>query len=178
MRIINRILIGFGIVFGVLAVVSFLLPRQVTIARSIVIEAPPSMVFSEVNSLQKYSAWSPWAAIDPQTKYVFSGPQEGVGNTMTWTRDHPDLGSGSQRIIRSEPDQLVETLLVLDDLGMAKARFRLEAQGPRTIVTWSFQIDMGTNPFRRYLGQFLDDRIGAPYEAGLESLKTIVESTP
>lgn len=59
MRIINRLLIGLGIVVTALAVLSFLLPCHVTIARSTVIEARPAKVFSEVNSLQRFNAWSP-----------------------------------------------------------------------------------------------------------------------
>ncbi len=175
MRLLNRILIGLGIAIVALTAFSFLLPRHVTVARSIVIEAPPAAVFAEINSLQRFNAWSPWAAIDPQTQYSFSGPAEGVGNTMTWTSDHPDIVSGSQRIIRSEPDQVVESVLDFSKAGVARTRFRLEAQGPRTIVTWSFDTDMGANPVRRYFGLFVENRIAKPYEDGLESLKSLVE---
>ena len=95
---------------------------------------------------------------------------------MTWTTDHPDLEPGSQRIIRSEPDQIVESLLDFGKLGVAKSRFRLESQGPRTIVTWSFAVDMGLNPIRRYIGLFLDEKIGKPHENGLKSLKSTIEN--
>ena len=176
MRFFNRIVIGLGIIIIALVILSFLLPRHVTVARSIIIEAPPARVFAEVNSLQRYNAWSPWAAIDPQTQYTFSGPDEGVGNTMTWTSDHPDVVSGSQRIIRSNADQVVESLLDFDHLGVTKTRFRLEAQGRRTIVTWSFETDMGANPAMRYVGLFMDDWVGKPFEKGLKSLKNVVEN--
>lgn len=106
----------------------------------------------------------------------FFGPDEGVSNAMTWTSDHPDVESGSQRIIRSEADQLVELLLDFGDSNIAKSRFRLKSQGPRTIVTWSFETDMGINPVMRYLGLFMDDWVGKPYEKGLESLKSTVEN--
>lgn len=176
MRKLFRILIGLGVAVAALMVISFLLPRHVTVARSIFVEAPPSRVFFEVNSLQRFNAWSPWAAIDPQMQYVYFGPDEGVGNAMTWTTDHPDLESGSQRIIRSEPNQVVESVRDFGSLGSAKTRFRLESQGPLTIVTWSFEIDMGVNPVMRYIGLFIDDWVGKPYENGLESLKTLVEN--
>ena len=176
MRIINRILIGLAVAVAALVVISFLLPRHVTVARSIAIDAPPARIFVQINSLQRYNAWSPWAAIDPATQYTFSGPEEGVGNAMTWTTDHPDLESGSQRIIRSEPDQIVESLLSFGKLGLAKSRFRLESQGPRTIVTWSFEVDVGINPVMRYIGLFVDDLVGGPYQSGLKSLKNTVEN--
>lgn len=176
MRIVNRTVIGLGIVFAALLALSFLLPRHVTVARSIIIEAPPAKVFSEINSLQKFNAWSPWATIDPQAQYTFSGPDQGVGNTMTWTSDHPDVSSGSQRIIRSETGQVVESLLDFADAGVAKARFRLESQGTRTIVTWSFETDIGANPIMRYVGLFMDNWVGKPYEEGLKSLKSVVEN--
>lgn len=175
MRNLDRILIGVGVAVAALVVISLLLPRHVTIARSTVIEAPPADVFAEVNSLQRFNTWSPWTAIDPDAQYTFSGPDEGVGNAMVWTTDHPDLESGSQRIIRSETDQVVESLLDFGNYGVAKSRFRLESQGPRTIVTWSFEIDMGINPVKRFIGLFIDDWVGKPYQDGLKSLKTKVE---
>ncbi len=60
-------------------------------------------------------------------------------------------------------------------MGIAKTRFRRESQGPRTIVTWSFEVDMGVNPAMRYIGLFMDDWVGKPYENGLISLKKTVE---
>ena len=176
MRKFHRMLIGLGVTVAALMVIAFLLPRHVTVARSIFIEATPAEVFFEVNSLQRFNVWSPWSAIDPQMQYAYSGPGEGVGNAMSWIADHPDLESGSQRIVRSEPGQVVESVLDFGSLGLAKTRFRLESQGPRTIVTWSFEIDMGFNPVMRFIGLFMDGWIGKPYENGLESLKVIVEN--
>jgi hypothetical protein len=44
-----------------------------------------------------------------------------------------------------------------------------------TKVSWTNEGDFGTNPALRYLGLFMDNIIGPDFEAGLASLKILVE---
>ena len=59
--------------------------------------------------------------------------------------------------------------------GTAVAGFTLEPEGEGTKVTWGFEADLGYNPVTRYMGLMFDSWIGADYEAGLASLKALVE---
>ena len=62
-----------------------MLPRDVSVARSIDIEAPAEAVFTNLNSPPAWGAttvattvWSPWMAKDPQQTVTFDGPDSGV----------------------------------------------------------------------------------------------------
>ncbi|MFT4620846.1 MAG: hypothetical protein ACI90Y_002177 [Polaromonas sp.] len=155
---------------------AYLLPQEVTISRSVMIEAAPDAIFPHVNSMQSTEGWSPWLSRDPEVQLAYSGPEMGVGNTLEWQSDEPAVGNGRQEIVVSVENELVETALDFGDMGTAKAAFILEGSGGSTEVTWTLVSDMGTNPVGRYMGLMMDRWVGADYEAGLENLKALVES--
>ncbi len=53
MRLLRRIIVGLVILAVVLVGVAFLLPREVSVERSIAINAAPDAIFPHVNSMQK-----------------------------------------------------------------------------------------------------------------------------
>lgn len=159
-------------------VVGLLLPSKVHVERSIVINAPPSTVFALINDFRKFNLWSPWAKLDPNTQYTFSGPDSGVGAKMAWHSENRDVGSGQQQILASTPDQHIQTALNFGDMGTAFATFDLAATDAGTRVTWGFDNDNGYNIIGRYFGLMMDKMIGPDFERGLANLKTLAESTP
>ncbi|MEM8569495.1 MAG: SRPBCC family protein [Pseudomonadota bacterium] len=171
-----RIVVALLLLIGLLVGGAFLLPRHVIVVRDIEIDAPPEAIFPEVNSLQAFSEWSPWAEMDPDMEQTFSGPEEGVGNAMTWSSDDPDLGSGSQVIVESVANERVATDLDFGDMGTAAAWFDLEPNDQGTLVVWGVDLDMGNSPPGRYMGLLMDSIVGADYQIGLQKLKTRVEA--
>lgn len=175
MRILKW-LVGLVILLAVVFVAGgYLLPREVAVARSIEINAPPEAVFEKVNSLKAGQEWSPWLERDPNVAVDFTGPDEGVGAAMSWASDNPQVGAGSQKIVVSEANERVETELDFGDMGTAKAAFLLEKNGEVTAVTWTLLADMGNGPMGRWMGLMMDGWVGADYEAGLSNLKALVE---
>ncbi len=176
MRILKWILGVVVALVAVFVIVGFLLPRDVYVVRSIVIDAPPAEVFPHVNSLKAGAEWSPWLDRDPEVQLTYSGPDDGVGATLEWASDHPQVGNGKQEITLSEPDARVETALDFGEMGLAMAAFVLTEQGGGTQVTWSLDTNMGANPVGRWMGLMMDRWVGGDYEAGLSNLKRVVES--
>lgn len=176
MRWIKRLFGALALVILALVVIAYLLPRQVAVSRSVEVAATPEAVFPHINSLEKFSAWSPWGDIDPEMKVAYSGPAEGVGNKMDWTSEHPNVGSGSQIITASVANEAVETKLDFGPMGKADAAFVLAPKGAGTEVTWGFETDLGMNPIARWMGLMMDGWIGADYERGLARLKEIAEA--
>lgn len=174
-----RILRWIGIVVLVLAVVfvagAYLLPREVTIARSIEVDAPADQIFPHVNSMKATEEWSPWLERDPNVELTYSGPDEGVGATLVWASERQDVGVGTQVIVTSEPGKRVETDLDFGEMGTAKAAFILDPAGEGTSVTWTLVADMGNTPMGRWMGLMMDGLVGPDYEAGLAKLKALVE---
>ncbi len=175
MKVLGKILLGLVIVVVLVAVVGFLLPREVHLERSITVDAQPTEVYQAINDFQNFNKWSPWAKIDPNTTYDYSGPSSGVGAKMSWTSDHPDVGSGSQEIIESVPNQKVTNVLLFDGFEPSHASLIIEPSGNGSSVTWTFDGDMGNNPIGRYFGLFMEDMLGPQYEEGLGNLKNMLE---
>lgn len=179
MKLIKRILLGLIILAVVLIAVGLVLPRQVHVERSTVIDTPQTTVFTVVNGFKLFNEWSPWAEIDPDnTQYTFSGPDHGVGARMEWTSPNPEVGAGSQEIIASQPYDRVTIALDFGTRGTATSYYLLQPEGTGTKITWGFDSDVGYNLFMRYLGLIFDSLLGPDYEKGLASLKILAEGLP
>lgn len=176
MKFIKRLISVIVILGAALIGGAYLLPQEVTVSRSVVIDAEPSAIFPHVNSMQGTEGWSPWLARDPEVQLSYSGPDRGVGNTLEWASDEPSVGNGRQEIVVSVENERVETALDFGEMGTAQAAFLLASSGSGTEVTWTLVSDMGTNPIGRYMGLMMDRWVGGDYEAGLANLKALVES--
>ncbi len=178
--------VGVVILFLIAAfiVTGFLLPKQVHIERSIVIERPPTMMFELLNSYRYFNEWSPWATRDPKAQFSVSGPESGVGARMSWVGDPQLVGSGWQQIVASKPYEQIDIKLDFDAQGIADTGYLLAAQGDATQVTWFFDSDLteGVNFLdsflARYFGLLFDRWVGGDYEQGLANLKKFAESLP
>lgn len=173
MKILKWTLGSLMLLGALLALGGLLLPAQTHVERSVRIERPVAEVFRTLNSFQQFNEWSPWFAADPQARYSYEGPDEGVGARMAWSGNRA-VGSGSQEIVESHaPDRIV---VVLDFGGSAaKATYRLAGEGGSTRLTWSFDTEHGFNPLDRWFGLIFERMIGRDYERGLARLKTMME---
>ena len=176
MRALKRLLIGLILLVGLLVAVAFVLPQQISVARSTVINAPEGDIFPYLNSPRKFNEWSPWAARDPKTEYTFSGPETGKGARMSWKSDNPEVGAGTSEIIESEENKRVKVQLDFGDMGKATAQQELSPSGAGTEVKWGFETDVGNNPIKRWFGLMFERWVGKDYEDGLTRLKKLIES--
>jgi uncharacterized protein YndB with AHSA1/START domain len=178
MGFLKKLLLGLVVLVVLAAGVGLLLPASAHVERSTTINAPPDAVFAVVNDLRRFNDWSPWAKLDPNTRYTFEGPDSGAGAKMSWSSDNANVGSGSQTILESQPPSQVKLALDFGDQGQAVAFYRLEPDGSGTRVTWGFDTEFGYNLMGRYFGLMFDKWIGADYEKGLASLKALLEGQP
>ncbi len=95
----------------------FLLPSTVHVERGITINASPEAVYALVGNFKQWEGWSPWAKLDPDTEMTITG--SGLGQTMTWSSEDPQVGQGSQEIVDLEPPYWVKTHL---EFGGARHR--------------------------------------------------------
>lgn len=176
MKTLKRIIGLILLVAIALIIIAFVLPRNVSVDRSIVINAKPEVIFPYINNQKNGEQWSPWLSRDPEAKVTYSGPDAGVGSKMEWASDHKGVGNGSATIIKSTENQSIETALDFGSEGAATAFFTLSPEGEGTNVTWGFTTDMGMNPMGRWMGLMMDKWVGGDYEQGLNNLKTLIES--
>lgn len=178
MKIFKRILIALAILLLVIAAIGFMLPSKVYVERSTVINQPKESVFSYVNDLRNFNAWSPWHDMDTAARYTFEGPSSGVGATMHWASDNKDVGKGFMKYIEVSGDTLIREQLGFMSQGSASAIFRFVSEGQATRVSWAFEFEVGANPLLRIIGKFMDGVVGKDFEKGLAQLKSNLEKMP
>jgi hypothetical protein len=176
MRILKALLYAVGALIALLVLVGLFLPRSAHVERSIETSADAATVYALADGFARFNEWSPWASIDPATKYAYSGPQHGVGARLEWTSDNPDVGNGSQEIVAAEPGQRVTSRLVFGEQTPATMNLTLAPVAAGTQITWSFDADFGWNLLGRYFGLMFDRYIGADFERGLARLKAVAEA--
>ena len=174
-KILKYIALIILAIFIILGVVGLFLPGTQHVERQISIAAPADKVFVYLNDFRKFNLWSPWARVDPDTKYTYSGAEQGVGAKFEWSSENPHVGKGTQEIIESVPNTFLKTELNFGDNSPAKASFSLLEEDGKTSVIWGFDAYLD-NTIARYFGLMLDEWVGADYQKGLENLKILAEA--
>ena len=165
----------FGLIV-LLIIIGLALPQRARVVASIEIDAPLATVFALANDFHRASLWLPWIETDPNVRIVYSGPNRGVGATITW--DGLVVGTGTQVITESIPYEHITTTINPGGPGEAKSWFDFVDTGRSTYLDWSFEVDYGYNIVGRFAALLLTDIIRRDYEHGLASLKNIAESLP
>jgi len=169
-----RLILGLGVLGLILAAAALGLPAHVTVARSVVINAPEYAIYPYLNNLRRFPDWSPWVARDPNMKLTYSGPPEGKGAKLEWVSEKPSIGEGSMVIVETEQSRNVSLAANYNGLE-GISTYDLAPSGAGSKVTWTFGYETGSSPMKRWKGLMLDGFIGAEYHAGLEKLKAKIE---
>ena len=173
---LRKVLLVFGVLVVVLAVIIATRPSTYRVERSTRIAAPPDIVFGLVNDLHAWDRWSPWAKLDPSMKTTYGGPPVGEGATYAWT-GNDKVGEGNLRITESRPAQKVGIRLefIKPMHGQSQTDFTFKPEGGGTQVSWAMS---GTNDFMlKAMSAFgdMDAMIGNDFDKGLRSLKAVSE---
>jgi uncharacterized protein YndB with AHSA1/START domain len=151
-------------------------PARFRIARSARIQAPAERIFPLINDFHQWVAWSPYEKLDPTMTKTFSGAASGTGAAYAWEGNNK-AGKGRMEISESVPHSRIVIPLEFEKPWKASnlASFTLDAIGGTTNVTWAME---GQSGFAfKLFGLFMnmDKMVGRDFEAGLATLKTLVE---
>lgn len=176
---LKYILLGLAAVVVLFLIVAAFQPGDFRVSRTATIAAPAPAVFEQINDLQKWNAWSPWAKLDPNVKNTFEGPPSSVGASFAWA-GNSQVGEGKMTITESLPAERIEMRLefLKPFAATNTTEFTFKPTGNQTTVTWSMA---GQNKF---IGKCMslvmncDKMIGGQFEQGFANLKAIVEKAP
>ena len=158
---------------GIFVVGGLVLPKEVEVQRSIVVNAPVAITFAQVNDLTQHEAWSPWKAAD-DTMHITMGPiTEGEGATFTWTSEHS--GDGAYRISKVDPPHRLESDLDFRENGTASGWWTFTEEKGGTAVTWGFFSDDTPLIVGPWVNLMVDSMVGGSFELGLAQLKAHAE---
>ncbi len=174
---LKKFAIGLIAIFGLIICGSFLLPSKVHLERETTINAKPEAIYPYISDFKKFNLWSPWADIDPKTKYTYSGPEQGIGAKVSWTSDDQQVGNGSQEIVEATANKRIKNRLTFDG-DESFATYTLTPSAEKTKIVWTFETELGMNPAKKYMGLIIEKMLAPVYEKGLKSLKERVEKAP
>lgn len=169
-----------GLAIGALVLIFILvglifLPREVTVSRSIVVNAPTPVVFDHASNLERFVEWNPWAAMDPQMEVSYGPIRSGEGASYSWIGPESGEGTLTNR-------EVIENKKIVQDInfgpqGGGVATWTFEETEGGLKATWRFDTDLGYNPMQRWFGLILPGMLGAQYEKGLQNMKDSAEGT-
>lgn len=178
MRSVIEFVLAIVITVVVILLIGLFLPGggHGHVERSIIIERPPSHVFDVLNSYKRFNEWSPYAKKDTSATYTFEGPEAGQGAVMKWSGNEA-IGSGRWEIIESTPTSIVKMIQNVDGGRVGTVTFNIGTTDLGVKVTWTYDVELGSNPIERIKGLYLDSSVGADYPYGLMRLKAMIESS-
>lgn len=170
------------IIMATLCGTAFLLPKEITVTRTVEINSSIEDVFEQANTLKNWINWSPWHEMDPDANYTYSNLNEGAGASYSWNGNPELVGAGHLTILESTLNKSVNTEVVFlndgKENGRGKGKWRFTEDGLETKVSWSFTVDMGNNPVARWIGLVIDSMLGPQLEKGLSNMKEYLETLP
>lgn len=174
---LKKILIGIVSLILLLVIVIMIQPTKFRIERSTTMAAPAEQIFSQINDLHQWNAWSPWAKIDPAMTTTYEGEPSGKGAIYKWS-GNDEVGEGKMTILDSQPNERVRLDLEFIRPFPAQnlSEFVLTPKGDTTEVTWSLTGDRNFMSKAFGLIVDIDKMVGADFEKGLAALKTIAET--
>jgi len=165
------------IVLGFVGVVATR-PSEYRVARTVIMAAPASAAFAQVNDFRNWDAWNPWAHIDPAMKQSYDGPAAGPGAVSAWA-GNKEVGEGRMTIMESRPNELIRINMefLKPFAATSTVEFTFRPEGDRTAVTWSMVGKVNFVGKVVHLFVDMDTMIGTNFEKGLTDMKAVVETT-
>jgi hypothetical protein len=175
---ILKILLGLIVLLGLILVGGgMLLSPKYSIVRSQQIAAAPDKIYPLIAGPRAWKDWSAWNKRDPAMAIEYSGPEIGPGAVWSWKSK--SQGDGRMTFTAATPPGKVDYSLYFPDFdSTSTGSFTIEAKDGGSLVTWTMNGDMGSNPLQRWMGLFMDKMVGPDFEAGLQGLKTLAERKP
>lgn len=174
MKIIQWTLAAIGTIALALVATGFFLPSKFLVSRSVEVKVPAARVYDLVADPRIWPQWSVWNQRDPAMEVSFAGPPFGQGAKWSWKSRKE--GSGSMEFVRVEPNRRIAYTLSLPEFGMKSGgEFIFDSTPAGTRVTWTNGGDVGPNPLKHFLAEFMDRMAGPDFEQGLANLKVLAE---
>ncbi|MFO7724800.1 MAG: SRPBCC family protein, partial [Oceanipulchritudo sp.] len=127
----------------------------------------------QVVDLEAWQEWNPWNEVDPDIEIIYGERSEGTGASYSWESDI--AGDGEMRILEAVPNEFVRYELIFEGYEDLPSYSEIEIEPvdePQgTHVTWTFEGNVGSNFFARWMSVMVDRFVGSSYEDGLEALK-------
>ncbi len=163
------------IIAGII-ILGLVAPKDITVERTLAINAPKEVVAAEMFSFNNFKNWNPWLAYDPNTKQEVTGEDGKQGAKYSWSSD--EIGNGEMIMAEVTPEKVHYTMTFFNPWGNSDADgdWRLEdAENGQTKVVWTLNTHVGFpfNGIMMALG--MSSNLEKDFEKGLQNLKQVAE---
>lgn len=163
------------VVSGV-AGLGFLLPDQVSVVRTIRIEAPVAAVYWQVSELRNWEKWSGLVPTDSARNLQYETGELDRDSAFCWQTSGPDFVKRRLLLTGVSFCDSVETCMSFDRASVARNRFRFNEDGRATVVEWTLQTSLGEGLFARWGALFVSSVVGPDLSGALRNLRSVVET--
>jgi hypothetical protein len=153
MRLIKLALISLIILFGLITLISLLIPSDISITRAVNLRSRPEKVLSLVNDTTNWPTWNPLLAPHP---------------------DHPPV-KGS---ITSRTDSSVTASLQQGNKSPVQTSWQVYSFSNSDSVTlrWTMNFHLPWYPWKKFEGIFFEKAYGPLMEQGLQNIKKLTRN--
>ena len=157
----------------ILVIVVTVQPEKAHLEKSIVIEAPDSVIFPYLSNYRKLSNWWPWSKMDADLVQTYEGKDGTVGSKVLWSG--AKAGEGSMTLEELVENKRVKSIMVIaGQKEAATSEFTLEPEGSGTRVLWTYNgVNDGVAGKTKWI--LMGTLLGSQYDLGLKNLKKIIE---
>ena len=174
MKIVKTRLIIVAVLAGAFIIWNATLPANFEVKRSVNMNVAPEAISHTVSDFSTWPHWSVWFQLDSTMTYELGDTHQGVGGSYSWTSEA--MGGGNMSILEYTEGKSMKTEIHFDGQGVSNGSWDFEIQNNgETKVTWGLSGEMGF--FGRFIGAQMDKWVGPDFEAGLQNLKSYVESS-
>jgi effector-binding domain-containing protein len=177
MKILRFLLILLLLIVVVVVVLGLVAPKEIATERSVIINAPQSVVANHMFHFSNFKTWSPWQEMDPNMKTEITGDDGQVGSVYSWV-GKKEVGSGNMKVVSRTNEELVIDLNFTEPFeksskGVWKA---IDNGNNQTKAVWGFSTHYGfpMNGLMMVMG--MTKMLEKDFDKGLNKLKAYVES--
>jgi hypothetical protein len=171
---LKKVLIIILFMAGVFLLIAALLPSQYRVERTVMIQAPDSLVYEQIANYEHWLSWSAWALRDQDASNDFMGEAATLGHKWSWKGEI--VGEGSMTHVELVPNKrVVSELAFLQPQAMTATNImEINPTPTGTRVSMAIEGSLGY-PVERIFGLAMDDLVGPDFEEGLNNLKNKME---
>jgi effector-binding domain-containing protein len=176
MKILRRILMVVVVLVVLIAVISFILPTEYTVVRTISIKAPATVVEKQVKYYESFKEWNPFADADTAMATTIEGKDGELGAVYKWN-GNDEVGSGEMEVTAISENRIDQKLHFISPFeGFGAAWYEWSNANDSTSLTWGMKSEMKRPMNIMSLFMDMDEMIGTSYETGLGRVKERAEA--
>ncbi|HEX9972495.1 MAG TPA: SRPBCC family protein [bacterium] len=175
MKVLKIIGIILLVLVALIAILGVIAPKDYSVERSVIINAPAQLVFNHAKYWRNWQAWSPWAEMDSTMKATVEGIDGAAGSIYKWSGEKVGTGEMTNTGIKEKEEIAYHLRFLKPWESESDGYVRLADVEGNTEASWGFY---GKNPFPwnvMTLFMSMDKMMGKDFNRGLSLLKDISE---